>query len=260
MYRRSKPDGSSSGTDNDRIHEDRLMRKRDAGSGRTYGSIFLVLLVSIAGTVMMISTGAPLVTAPVNAGKDFRIVSTPGERLLPAPDISGSRPGRGMLLVASQNMRDPRFRETVVLVVEYGMGGAAGLILNRPLEVRLAELIPDLPMLGKRKDKAFYGGPVEGYKMFLLIRSTEAVEESSKVLAGVHVSTSRTVLERMISKKQGTQFRAYAGYAGWGSGQLDAEISRGDWHVMKAEARMIFERDTAKLWPQLIRLSSAIQV
>lgn len=236
------------------------MRKRDAGSGRTYGSIFLVLLISIAVAVMMFSTGAPLVTAQVNARKDFRDVNRPAEPLLPAPDVSGSMPGRGKLLVASRNMRDPRFRETVVLVVDYGMGGAAGLIINRPLEVRLAELIPDLPMLGKRKDKAFYGGPVEGHKMFLLIRSTQTVEESSKVLAGVHVSTSRTVLERMISGKKGTPFRAYAGYAGWGSGQLDAEISRGDWHVMKAEARMIFERDPAKLWPELIRLSSAIQV
>jgi len=179
---------------------------------------------------------------------------------MPMPDISDARPGRGKLLVASRNMRDPRFREAVVLVVDYGRDGAAGLIINRPLEVRLAELIPDMPMIGKRKDKAFYGGPVEGNKMFLLIRSMETVEESSKVLAGVHVSTSRTVLERMISGKQGTQFRAYAGYAGWGSGQLDAEIARGDWHVMKAEARMIFERNPAKLWPELIRLSSAIQV
>ena len=236
------------------------MRKRDTGSGRTYGIIFLLLFISIAVAVMMISTGAPLVTAQVDAHKDLRVVSRSGEPHLTAPDIPGSIPGRGKLLVASRNMRDPRFRETVVLVVDYGMGGAAGLIINRPLEVRLAELIPDLPMLGKRKDKAFYGGPVEGNKMFLLIRSTKTVEESSKVLAGVHVSTSRTVLERLISGKLGTPFRAYAGYAGWASGQLDVEISRGDWHVMKADARMIFERDLAKLWPELIRLSSAIQV
>ena len=236
------------------------MIKCDAGYGRGYGSVVLLFLISVAGAVLMISTGAPLVTAQVDVQKDLRGVSRSGEPLLPAPDIPGSMPGRGKLLVASRNMRDPRFRETVVLVVDYGMGGAAGLIINRPLEVRLAELIPDLPMLGKRKDKAFYGGPVEGNKMFLLIRSTETVEESSKVLAGVHVSTSRTVLERIISGKQGTQFRAYAGYAGWGSGQLDAEIARGDWHVMKAEARMIFGRDPAKLWPELIRLSTAIQV
>ena len=236
------------------------MIKREAGYGRGYLSVVLLFLISVAGAELMISTGVPLVTAQVDVQKDLRGVSRSGEPLLPAPDIPGSMPGRGKLLVASRNMRDPRFRETVVLVVDYGMGGAAGLIINRPLEVRLAELIPDLPMLGKRKDKAFYGGPVEGNKMFLLIRSTEAVEESSKVLAGVHVSTSRTVLERIISGKQGTQFRAYAGYAGWGSGQLDAEIARGDWHVMKADARMIFGRDSAKLWPELIRLSSAIQV
>jgi putative transcriptional regulator len=126
--------------------------------------------------------------------------------------------------------------------------------------VRLAELLPDMPKLGKRKDKAFYGGPVEGNKMFLLIRSMETVVESSKVLPGVHVSTSRTVLERIIAGKQIPPFRAYAGYAGWASGQLDVEIARGDWYVMKAEARMIFERDPAKLWSELIRLSSSIQV
>jgi putative transcriptional regulator len=236
------------------------MRNRDAGYRPTYRSILLLLLVSIAGAVMMIGIEAPLVTAHVNDEMDLRIVSRSGEPILPAPEIPGSMPGRGKLLIASRNMQDPRFRETVVLVVDYGMGGAAGLIINRPLDVRLSELIPDLPMIGKRKDKAFYGGPVEGNKLFLLIRSTKNIEESSKVLAGVHMSTSRTVLEHMISGKQGIPFRVYVGYAGWGSGQLDAEITRGDWHVMKAEARMIFERDPAKLWPELIRLSSAIQV
>jgi len=218
------------------------------------------LLVSIAGAVLMIGTDAPVVAARVNVRMDVRVVSRPGEPLLPAPDIPASMPGRGKLLIASRNMRDPRFRETVVLVIDYGMGGAAGLILNRPLDVRLAELIPDLPMIGKHKDRVFYGGPVEGHKMFLLIRSTKTFEESSKVLAGVQVSTSRSVLERMIARKQGTPFRAYAGYAGWASGQLEAEIARGDWRVMKAEARMVFEQDPAKLWPELIRLSSAIQV
>ena len=218
------------------------------------------MLISIAGAVLMIGTDTPLAAAEVSFRKDVRVVSRPGEPLLPAPDIPGSMPGRGKLLIASRNIRDPRFRETVVLVIDYGMGGAAGLILNRPLDVRLAELIPDLPMLGKRKDKVFYGGPVEGHKMFLLIRSTKTVEESSKVLAGVQVSTSRTVLERMIAGKQGIPFRAYVGYAGWASGQLDAEIARGDWRVMKAEARMVFDWDPAKLWSEMIRLSSAIQV
>jgi putative transcriptional regulator len=236
------------------------MRRQDTRSERTYKIIFFVLLISIAVAVLTINTSAPLVAAQVIARKDVRIASMPGDHPLPAPDILGVMPGRGKLLVAGRNMRDPRFRETVVLVVDYGRGGAAGLIINRPLDVRLAELIPDLPMLGKRQDKAFYGGPVEGYKMFLLIHSTETVEESSKVLPGVHVSTSRAVLKRMIAGKRGTPFRAYAGYAGWASGQLEAEIARGDWHVMKAEARMIFEADPAKLWPELIRLSSAIPV
>ncbi len=260
-YRRSKQDCRSSGIDHDRsIHEDRVMMKRDAVSGRTYGSIFLVLLLSIAGALLMIGKVTPSVVAQVNARKDVYIASRPGEPLLPEPDIPGVMPGRGKLLIASRNMRDPRFRETVVLVVDYGKGGAAGLILNRPLDVRLAELMPDLPMLGKRKDKVFYGGPVEGHKMFLLIRSTKNVEESSKVLTGVHVSRSRTVLERMLAGKQRTPFRAYAGYAGWTSDQLDAEIARGDWRVMNAEVRMVFEQDPTKLWPELIRLSSAIQV
>jgi putative transcriptional regulator len=236
------------------------MKKHNAGSGRTHVSIFLVLLASIAASVFMVNMGTPIIDAQASTTKDFHFANRPEEPSLPAPDTPDSIPGRGKLLVASRNMRDPRFRESVVLVVDYGSSGAAGLIINRPLEVRLAKLIPDMPMLEKRKDKAFYGGPVEGNKMFLLIRSTETIEETSKVLADVHVSTSRTVLERMISGKRHTSFRAYAGYAGWGSGQLDAEIARGDWHVMKAEPRMIFERDPEKLWPELIRLSSAIQV
>src|SRR5512139_1546185 len=92
-YRRSKPGCRSSGIDHDRsIHEDRVMMKRDAVFGRTYGSIFLVLLLSIAGALLMIGKDTPLIAAQVNARKD--IASRPGEPLLPEPDIPGVMPGR----------------------------------------------------------------------------------------------------------------------------------------------------------------------
>ena len=191
--------------------------------------------------------------------KDHRIASRSKDSIQPDPGIFGI-PARGKFLIAGKKLQDPRFRETVVFLIEYSAAGAVGLIINRPTAVRLADIIKDMPAIKKRQDVAFYGGPVEDNRMFLLIRSTNMIAESFKVMEEVHMSTSRTILEQMISGKLIVPFRGYAGYAGWAPGQLDAEIAHGDWYVTNADARLIFEHDPKTLWPELIRGIAAIQV
>lgn len=181
---------------------------------------------------------------------------------MPEPDpFSTKLPAKGKFLVASRNLADPRFQETVVLLIDYGTGGATGIIINRPTKVPLAELLPSEPGLKERADVVYYGGPVEGHRMLMLIRSGEKPEESGRVFGDVYVSASKNTLERMIgTHKTAKQFRVYAGYAGWLPGQLDREVSRGDWYIISADAGSIFEKKSSEIWRELFRRGSAIQV
>jgi putative transcriptional regulator len=227
--------------------------------GKKIQRSFLRCFPAIFALVLLTLTIVPVPAASVYGQAQLYGAKRPNSPALPTPSIFAI-PAKGKFLIASANLQpDPRFRETVVLLIEYGPAGTMGLIINRPTPVRLGDLIKDLPELKTHPDRAFYGGPVEINRMFLLIRSLKLVEESSRVIEGVHMTTSRAILEQMISGKLRLSFRSYAGYAGWAAGQLDAEIARGDWYVTNSDVRMIFEQDPGTLWPELIRRVSTIQ-
>ncbi len=172
-----------------------------------------------------------------------------------------SLPGKGKFLVASSTIFDPSFRETVILLVGYDETGATGLIINRPTKIPLAKVLMDVPGLEKRSDVVYYGGPVEGQRMFMLIRSDQKLEGADRVFTNVYVSVSRNTLERMIgANKTQKQLKAYSGYAGWLPGQLSREVLRGDWYVVDADADTIFEKKESEIWRELIDRSTSIQV
>jgi putative transcriptional regulator len=160
---------------------------------------------------------------------------------------------RGRFLVASNRLDDPGFRETVVLLMRYGLEGAAGLVINRPLEVKLATVLPDFKDSAHR-DKALYlGGPVEPTKMLLLEKSAKPPPDSMPVFGDVYISSSRAELQRLMkSTDKDDKFKIFAGYAGWAPGQLEAERDRGDWHVLKADAATVFDKKSSEIWPELI--------
>lgn len=168
---------------------------------------------------------------------------------------------KAKFLVAGRNMKDPRFSETVLLLVEYGPQGAMGLIINRPTEVRLSSAFPKIGELKQRHDTIYIGGPVNIDRMFLLIRSKGVPEESLHVFEDVYISSSEKTLRQMIGgANSGKKFHVYAGYAGWSAQQLDQEVLRGDWHVVRADAKTIFDKKPSDIWPELIRQSSILWV
>ena len=201
----------------------------------------------------------------------FLIPDLAAETTGPAPAIQGfyaaipkETPGgpgpreelaKGKFLVASRKLQDPNFKETVVLLIDYGMDGAMGLVINRPSAVKLATVFPDIKELKQRKDTIYVGGPVEVNKMLLLIRSPQMPEGATVVTPGVYISSSWKVLESLMKKKAAKEerFRLFAGYAGWAPSQLDFERTRGDWYVLKADAETVFSQNPSELWPELIR-------
>ncbi len=161
---------------------------------------------------------------------------------------------KGKFLVASRQLIDPNFQETVVLLIEYGMEGAMGLVINRPSQVKLATLFPDIKELKQRKDTVYLGGPVAVNRMLMLIGSAKTPQGSIPVTQDVYLSSSMEELERLIKNAaKNERFRIFAGYSGWAPSQLDFERTRGDWHVLKADAETIFAQNPSEIWQELIR-------
>jgi putative transcriptional regulator len=160
------------------------------------------------------------------------------------------QPQSGTFLIAARGMRDPNFAQTVVLLIEYDDQGAFGLIINRPTRYTLDELWPEIA--GLEVHSVYLGGPVFPNRLLFLLRSDDVPQEMRQVLPGVHLGSDELTLKRIIAAGEG-EFRTYAGYSGWAPGQLEAEIARGDWHLLPAERRFIFDPRPAEIWKQLIQ-------
>lgn len=161
-------------------------------------------------------------------------------------------PVQGMLLVAREGIADPRFQETVILLIRYDAGGGAGLILNRPTTLPLADALPETKELKGRSDSLFYGGPVEPTLLLVLLRSEHPPSGSAAVTGNVYLTGLPKILDRLDSMGEtGENFRTFMGYAGWAPGQLAGEIVRGDWHIEPFDETAVFAEDPATLWRRL---------
>ena len=170
-------------------------------------------------------------------------------------------PARGMFLVASRQIKDPLFMESVVLLLNTDESGAMGLIINKPSERSLSSIFPDMKKADRRKDRLYFGGPVGTNQLLILLRTKEKTKETTLILDGIAVSADQAVLmDALKKKKAGSDFRLYAGYSGWVTGQLEWEIKRGDWFLIAADAATVFNEDETKVWPLLIRKSQEIMV
>lgn len=166
----------------------------------------------------------------------------------------------GIFLIAKREMRDPRFQQTVVLVTQPPQGGPFGVIINRPLDHPLAEVFPDQAPMKGRKDVLYFGGPVGRDGLMFLVRTSKPPAHAVHVLKDVYFTGDVKWIETLLKRPAPTQgLRVFAGYSGWGPGQLQNEIQRGDWHVLPADATTIFEKDPARIWPELIKRATSHQ-
>jgi putative transcriptional regulator len=166
----------------------------------------------------------------------------------------------GIFLIAKRDMRDPRFQQTVVLVTQPARGSPFGVIINRPLDHPLSEVFPEQATLKGKKDLLYFGGPVAREGLVFLVRSAAPPGRAVQVLNDVYFTGDVNSIEALLKRRDATRgLRVYAGYSGWGPGQLQNEIQRGDWHVLPADAETIFDKDPARIWPELIQRVTAHQ-
>lgn len=176
---------------------------------------------------------------------------------LPAPESGGhivAKSGSlaGQLLVASPQMGDPRFIETVILVVQQDESGAVGIVINRPAEERsLKDLLADLGISepdAKGTVRIFAGGPVEPAIGFV-IHSAEYRRPGTIAIDGKVSMTSSPAILRDMGHGSGPRKALVAfGYAGWGPGQLEAEIAHQDWFSEPEDPELVFDMERSILW------------
>lgn len=214
-------------------------------------------LLSVLLGTLYVSDVAVTPCGALSAAQAPRLLSAFRLAAHDAPSASTAKVAKGKLLVASRSLGDPNFSETVILLLAYEAHGAMGIIINRPTDVPLASVVTEVPVLRKRSERVFVGGPVGGNLMVFLLRSARRPRPSEPIFGDVYATGSLKALDQALSKSaKSTKLRAYAGYAGWGPGQLDMEIARGDWYVTAAEAATVFDTPPADIWPKLIERSA----
>ncbi len=158
----------------------------------------------------------------------------------------------GELLVAAASMPDPRFRESVILMLRHNAEGAMGLIVNKTVaEAPLAMLLDDPDGKGKRfqrKVRIHYGGPVEPRRGFVLHRLDFAIDGTMVVENGYGVTSNAEIVEALAEGEGPKQAVVAFGYAGWGAGQLEGEIGRGDWYWVPADDGLVFGAEDDDKW------------
>jgi putative transcriptional regulator len=163
----------------------------------------------------------------------------------------------GRLLVASPELGDPHFARTVVLLVDHDESGALGVVLNRPSTTDVREILPDWHLYATPPQVVFQGGPV-GRESALALASRSGGEGDADEPLGfrhVHAGIGLVDLDSPAELIAGliTSMRVFAGYAGWESDQLEAEIDEGAWFVVDAEAGDLSAEDPERLWQQVLR-------
>jgi putative transcriptional regulator len=159
-------------------------------------------------------------------------------------------------LIAMPQLEDPNFDRSVVLMVEHGPNGSFGLVVNRPSEIKLASVVETLGIeWGGDPDVVVWsGGPVQTRTGWLLHEPTdvEGAALATEVASGILLSSSPDHL-RAVAAAPPARLRFFLGYAGWGAGQLEAELARGAWLLAPASADLLFDRDPELLWDAAIR-------
>ena len=156
---------------------------------------------------------------------------------------------RGKLLIASPVLVDPNFARTVVLITEHGDEGAMGIVLNRPADTEVADVLPELADIAA-DEPIFVGGPVQPEALVVLGEFSNPDKAAWIVVADVGLVSADTDIDELpASVRRG---RVYAGFSGWGPGQLEAELEEEAWIVEPPIPPELFPDDPGTLWSDVL--------
>ncbi len=157
---------------------------------------------------------------------------------------------KGHLLVAGAGLWDPNFRRAVVLVGHHDEEGAVGVVLNRATGVAVGDAVPALAELVPVGDQLFIGGPVQPQSAVVVADFAEASRAEVVAFGSIGFLPDDVDGETVGGIRRA---RVFAGYAGWGPGQLDAELEEGSWIAEPARTEDVFTAEPEHLWSEVLR-------
>jgi putative transcriptional regulator len=163
------------------------------------------------------------------------------------------------LLIAMPQLDDPNFRRTVMLIVDHSENGTFGLVLNRVVDLLAPTLCAslDVEWRGDADANVHWGGPVEPDTGWLLLNEPKLMDLDDPSIsrvgdAGLYLARSIEVLRDASHEAPGT-IQFYLGYAGWGPGQLESEMTQGAWLVAPPNTDLVFNAPTDEVWDRAVR-------
>jgi putative transcriptional regulator len=158
---------------------------------------------------------------------------------------------RGQLLVAGPALVDPNFRRTVVLIGEHGDEGAMGVVLNRVSTALVDDAVPPIASLTGPDEPVYLGGPVQPQAVVVLADFADVEQAEVVVVDSIGFLQGEIEDTSAVGELRGV--RIFAGYAGWGPGQLEEELEEGAWIVVPARSSDVFTTAPETLWSEVLR-------
>lgn len=172
--------------------------------------------------------------------------------------MRGSANLTNQFLIAMPGLRDPNFARTVTYICEHSDQGAMGIVVNRPLDLSVADVMSHMdikdtpPAIGQQP--VYLGGPVESERGFVLHSSTTSWNSTLRITDAICVTTSRDILEAMAQGKGPARTLVALGYAGWAGGQLEHELQDNAWLSGPADMRILFDMPADERWAAAAQL------
>ncbi len=161
------------------------------------------------------------------------------------------KPKQGIILISEPSLRDYYFRQSVVLLADHNEEGSFGIIINKPIETRLNEVIPDFPDFDS---PVFLGGPVKTDSLFF-IHTIDNIDNSLKIMDGLYWGGDLEMIRGMLDMKMISEreIRFFIGYSGWSPSQLDQEISEKSWVLSHSNAEEIINPNPEQQWGNYLK-------
>ncbi|HNW98042.1 MAG TPA: YqgE/AlgH family protein [Bacteroidales bacterium] len=161
------------------------------------------------------------------------------------------KPAQGTLLISEPFLKDFYFRRSVVLLAEHDENGSFGLIINKPLEIKLNEVIVDFPEFDA---DVYLGGPVKTDSLFVLHTIGNKIPNSLKIIEGLYWGGDINTIKKLVEEKKinKKQIRFFIGYSGWDPDQLNNELKENSWVIKKLKSEKILKEPPAEMWKNLI--------
>lgn len=164
---------------------------------------------------------------------------------------------KNQFLVAMPTLEDENFSHTVSLLCEHSDEGAIGLVINRPTDLRLIDMMAQMDLEHGEIDKetiVYWGGPVQPERGFVVHRDPGGWESSMSLERGLYITTSRDILRAIGLGEGPSEYFVVLGYAGWGAGQLESEILHNSWLNTPLDQQILFRTPAQQRWQAATKL------